>query len=104
MTITLEDVGNVVVASPTGGERKSLTDEEKQKIVDERTDAIANKPAEFLERLRVNRNALLADCDWTQMPDSSADAAVWATYRQELRDLPANTVDPANPVWPEKPE
>ena len=23
------------------------------------------------------------------------------TYRQELRDLPANTTDPANPVWPE---
>ncbi|NBP87864.1 MAG: hypothetical protein EBU59_05025, partial [Planctomycetia bacterium] len=24
-------------------------------------------------------------------------------YRQALRDLPANTVDPANPVWPTKP-
>jgi hypothetical protein len=25
-------------------------------------------------------------------------------YRQALRDLPANTVDPANPVFPTKPE
>jgi hypothetical protein len=24
-------------------------------------------------------------------------------YRQALRDLPANTVDPANPVFPTKP-
>ncbi len=54
--------------------------------------------------LRGHRDAMLSSSDWTQMPDSSADAAVWATYRQELRDLPANTVDPANPVWPEKPE
>jgi len=26
-----------------------------------------------------------------------------AAYRQALRDLPANTTDPANPVWPVKP-
>jgi|TARA_B100000035_G_C20822015_1_gene474679 hypothetical protein len=25
------------------------------------------------------------------------------TYRQALRDLPANTSDPANPTWPTKP-
>ena len=29
---------------------------------------------------------------------------VWMDYRQALRDLPANTVDPANPIWPVKPE
>ena len=28
----------------------------------------------------------------------------WKTYRQALRDLPANTKDPANPTWPTKPE
>ena len=27
----------------------------------------------------------------------------WKTYRQSLRDLPANTSDPANPTWPTKP-
>jgi hypothetical protein len=25
------------------------------------------------------------------------------THRQALRDLPANTTDPENPVWPEAP-
>jgi len=28
---------------------------------------------------------------------------VWMDYRQALRDLPANTTDPANPDWPVKP-
>ena len=27
----------------------------------------------------------------------------WKTYRQQLRDLPANTSDPTNPTWPTKP-
>ena len=27
----------------------------------------------------------------------------WKTYRQALRDLPANTSDPSNPTWPTKP-
>jgi hypothetical protein len=38
-----------------------------------------------------SRNRRLAESDWTQMPDSPLDdatKAAWATYRQELRDLP----------------
>lgn len=54
--------------------------------------------------LRQNRNTLLANSDWTQIPDSPADSVAWAQYRQELRDLPSNTQDPRFPVWPEKPE
>jgi hypothetical protein len=56
--------------------------------------------------LRVTRNALLVDSDWTHMSDvtiSAASLSAWAVYRQALRDLPANTVDPANPVWPTEP-
>lgn len=30
-------------------------------------------------------------------------AVAWASYAQALRDLPANTADPENPVWPEPP-
>lgn len=60
-----------------------------------------------LSMLRANRNELLASCDWTQTNDSplsSAKRTEWATYRQALRDLPTNTIDPANPVWPTPPE
>jgi len=53
--------------------------------------------------LRRKRDQMLASCDWTQVPDAPVDQAAWATYRQALRDLPANTSDPANPVWPSQP-
>lgn len=55
------------------------------------------------ETLRNQRNLLLAACDWTQLPDAPVDAVVWADYRQQLRDLPQNTIDPNNPVWPTEP-
>jgi hypothetical protein len=29
---------------------------------------------------------------------------LWLIYRQELRDLPENTADTFNPVWPIQPE
>ena len=53
--------------------------------------------------LRNSRNFLLQGCDWTQVSDAPVDATAWATYRQQLRDLPANTTDPRNVVWPEPP-
>ena len=68
-------------------------------------------PVEQLAALRSKRNQLLAETDWVTLKalDLSNDGLgiqlpqVWMDYRQALRDLPANTVDPANPVWPVKP-
>lgn len=48
--------------------------------------------AEF--ELRKIRTALLRDSDWTQVNDSpltDQEKQAWATYRQALRDLPANS-------------
>lgn len=56
------------------------------------------------DALRAQRNSLLTASDWTQVADAPVNQAAWANYRQELRDLPDNTLDPFNPVWPEKPE
>ena len=53
--------------------------------------------------LRQIRNNLLAESDWTQLTDVTADKESWATYRKALRDLPGTTTNPASPVWPEKP-
>jgi hypothetical protein len=53
--------------------------------------------------LRETRDDLLFQSDWTQVSDAPVDASAWATYRQALRDLPANTADPANPTWPTEP-
>ena len=40
-----------------------------------------------------------ASNEWSDLT-MSAD---WKTYRQALRDLPANTADPTNITWPEEP-
>ena len=53
--------------------------------------------------LRAERNRRLAACDWTQLADahlSQDKKDAWATYRQELRDLPESVTDPTAPEWP----
>ena len=58
------------------------------------------KLAEPLRLLRVERNKLLIATDWTQTPDIPESIRIkWASYRQALRDLPANTSDPENPIY-----
>lgn len=53
--------------------------------------------------LRFQRNARLAACDWTVLSDTPTLTTAWKVYRQALRDLPANTTDPFEPVWPTPP-
>lgn len=55
------------------------------------------------EALRAERDRRIAKTDWTQLPDAPCDHIPWQTYRQALRDLPANTPDPFNPEWPAEP-
>lgn len=54
--------------------------------------------------LREERDRLLSQCDWTQIPDAPVDKSSWADYRQKLRDLPQNTIDPVDVDWPSKPK
>jgi hypothetical protein len=57
---------------------------------------------EQLQNLREKRNQLLAETDYLALSDATLSEDM-RTYRQALRDLPANTSDPANPTWPVKP-
>ena len=60
-----------------------------------------------MDSLRDLRNFKLRECDWVLMSDVVMTEEVkqaWLDYRQALRDLPANTTDPENPVWPAAPE
>jgi hypothetical protein len=67
------------------------------------TDALFNN-------IRLNRARFLAMSDWTQMPDVTFNAGVkaaWTTYRQALRDVPANNADVTSlddVSWPTPPE
>ena len=84
-------------------------------IVDEelvQTKIAELEAAEPLRLLRIQRNQLLQETDWTQNRDVTlANDVEWAAYRQALRDLP-NTATPeldeygnlTNVTWPEKPE
>lgn len=74
---------------------ESLTAEEIQKAKD-----VA------MVQLRGTRNNLLAQSDWTQIPDCTIpNKAAWATYRQALRDFPDTVSDARQPVeWPRNPD
>lgn len=53
--------------------------------------------------VRQERNRRLASCDWTQLADAPVDDLAWATYRQALRDIPAQAGFPWTVVWPTEP-
>ena len=64
--------------------------------------------AEPMRLLRRDRNQKLKMSDWTQGSDvPSKIKTPWATYRQELRDLPANQTPSdrslSNITWPTEP-
>jgi len=63
----------------------------------------ASKDAEQAKSVRASRDEKLKDCDWTQVADAPVDKAVWATYRQALRDVTTQTGFPWTTVWPTKP-
>lgn len=52
---------------------------------------------------REQRDLLLQQSDWTQVPDAPVNAASWATYRQALRDVPSQSGFPDSITWPTKP-
>lgn len=50
--------------------------------------------------VRSARDVKLAASDWTQVADAPVDKAVWATYRQELRDITLQSGFPTTIQWP----
>ena len=63
----------------------------------------SRKDAEQATNVRNQRTEKLKDSDWTQIADSTADKAVWATYRQALRDITAQSGFPWTITWPTQP-
>jgi hypothetical protein len=55
------------------------------------------------EQIRLWRSGELSRTDWTQIADSPANKEAWATYRQALRDLPANFKLADDAVFPTRP-
>ncbi len=73
------------------------------------------KKSEPFRLLRVIRNKLIAETDWTQLKDIDLDIIRernWKNYRQALRDLPSKStpkldsngdLDMSSVSWPDKP-
>lgn len=97
-TITGDDYNSLVwypnnsIAKPTEEELRAFDAEVSLEL---RWDAV-----------RYKRNILLNNSDWTQLLDSplSSEAKIaWTTYRQQLREIPQQEVEPENVVWPTQP-
>jgi len=61
------------------------------------------KDAEQATSVRNSRTEMLKNSDWTQIADSTADKAAWATYRTALRNVPTQAGFPWTIEWPEAP-
>lgn len=55
------------------------------------------------KQARLERGRRLMKSDWTQAPDAPVDAAAWAAYRQDLRDITDQAGYPFKITWPEVP-
>ena len=71
--------------------------------VDATQSEIDTKLEDRWEVIRILRNELLLECDWTQLVDIPIETKeLWQTYRQELRNITSQT-NPFSIVWPVKP-
>jgi len=61
----------------------------------------ADSVAASATQVRAQRDALLAASDYMALADRITDA--WKTYRQALRDVPAQSGFPTDVTWPVEP-
>ena len=64
---------------------------------------LENPSGDTLRQMRAIRNDLLAQSDWTQLPDATCNRQAWATYRQALRDFPATWTAGPTADFPDTP-
>lgn len=72
-------------------------------IVQMNSDEQVQADAEQVSAIRRRRNALLSECDWTQLPDATVDKIVWQSYRAALRDISVQEGFPWDVIWPTPP-
>jgi hypothetical protein len=108
-TIYKTDTGEILSNGTTNASIEDFILEDGQSIIEgiyevSEYKIIDASPVEqsidFWETIRLQRNELLNQSDWTQINDSplsDSKKQEWATYRQLLRDLP-NTYQSVNNI------
>ena len=92
-----------------GGEWKDRADKSETPYFNWTDEAWVLDSTEMWKTIRFDRDLKLMQCDWTQIADgqlSDSKKAEWGTYRQALRNLPADqssVTDPVQVVWPDAP-
>jgi hypothetical protein len=80
-----------------------FTDNEEATAAEQQAAYVQQIDDEQAKSVRTQRTQLLKDSDWTQIADSTADKAAWATYRQALRDITGQAGFPWTIDWPVAP-
>jgi len=70
-----------------------------------KTNTIEDVDALTWNDIRLKRDGILRDTDWTMTTGATVDQAQWAAYRQVIRDIPQTYKDktPDDVVWPTQP-
>lgn len=102
---------SILYMQPKDGESiiQGMASDDKHMIVN---GEVVDKPVDNsvdMVQVRQKRNRMLSQTDWTQVSDaplSTEEKSKWATYRQQLRDLPSfysTETNMSNVVFPEEP-
>jgi hypothetical protein len=91
------------ILGPVFTDRAATEDEPAKTAAEQEAEYKAMKDAEQAKNVRADRTKRLADSDWTQIADSTADKAAWAAHRQALRDITSQAGFPWTIDWPEQP-
>ena len=98
MAYTWKDVGDRPDKKLSKSEKEAIATEWNRYEKDD-------KPALDLENLRIERNNLLSQTDWTQNRDVTlSNDADWKTYRQKLRDITKTYKSLKDVKWPTAPK
>ena len=76
-------------------------------VEDKTEEEIAADVASKAAKVRAQRDQLIAQSDWKVVRAQETNTQVaeeWATYRQALRDVPAQAGFPHDVTWPDQPE
>jgi len=102
--------GDIIVENNSDGKGEVITKWDvkgKSKPTDKQLKDVDESAIEAeynLTSLRVERDLLLEQSDWTQNRDVTlSDDAKWKTYRQSLRDITKDYKSLEDVKWPEKP-
>ena len=98
MAYTWKDVGDRPDKKLSKSEKEAIAAEWNRYEKDD-------KPVLDLEQLRIKRNSLLSQTDWTQNRDVTlSNDADWKTYRQKLRDVTKTYKSLDDVKWPTAPK